>query len=132
MIENEATARDDLVTYSHRLKMEYGDDVPVYLVGHSLGGALSILVATSAPDTVKGVTLLAPFLGFHNPEALAKIMPVAKMVNLIYPTYKFKMSTENNVFGHNEHFFKDFRCRSLQISAHNACMNEVLLKKLHE
>lgn len=52
MIESEAIARDDLVTYSHRLKQTYGKDVPVYLIGHSLGGALSILLSTSAPETV--------------------------------------------------------------------------------
>jgi alpha-beta hydrolase superfamily lysophospholipase len=132
MIESEAFARDDLVTYSLRLKLMYGDDVPIYMVGHSLGGALSILVATSAPDTVKGVTLLAPFLGFHNPEALSKIMPIAKVVNWIRPTHKFKLNPEGNVFAYNEHFFNDKKCRSLQVSAQNAVLNETLLKKLHE
>ena len=132
MIESEVIARDDLVTYSRKLKQTYGDDVPVFLVGHSLGGALSILLSTTAPETVQGVSLLAPYLGFYDPQAMAKILPVAKAVNWVMPKYKFKLSDKNAVFPHNEHFFNDPLCKSLQITAHNACLNDRLFKILHE
>jgi len=43
---------------------------PVWLVGHSMGGAISVLIASKAPELVKGivaldpVTINAPFLTF--------------------------------------------------------------------
>jgi pimeloyl-ACP methyl ester carboxylesterase len=43
--------------------LEHQYDRPVYAVGHSLGGVLSMIVAAQRPDLVKGLIMLdAPFL----------------------------------------------------------------------
>ena len=52
MIESERIATDDLVTYNQRLKEELAPDVPIFLIGHSLGGSLSLLTANATPETI--------------------------------------------------------------------------------
>jgi pimeloyl-ACP methyl ester carboxylesterase len=47
------------------------DDIgePVHLVGHSLGGYLSLTVALQRPDLVRSLTLIASGPGYRDPEA---------------------------------------------------------------
>ena len=50
---------------------------PVFLVGHSLGGILSMMMAAKAPQLVRGVVLLdAPMLGGWK----AKLLKVGKRI----------------------------------------------------
>ena len=46
---------DDTLTVLHRERTE-----PVWLLGHSMGGAISLMLAARAPELVKGVILLDP------------------------------------------------------------------------
>jgi pimeloyl-ACP methyl ester carboxylesterase len=48
--------------------LEYADRGPVHLVGNSLGGAISVLVAATRPDLVRTLTLISPALPFLNPR----------------------------------------------------------------
>jgi len=55
-------------------------DAPVFMVGHSLGGFLSLMAASQAPKLVRGVLLLdAPILGGWR----ANIMNMAKRTQLV-------------------------------------------------
>ena len=47
---------------------------PVYAVGHSLGGVLSMMVAAQRPDLVKGLIMLdAPFLTAFEGKAIGTL-----------------------------------------------------------
>jgi len=48
--------------------IEYADRGPVHLFGNSLGGAISVLVASSRPDLVRTLTLISPALPFLDPR----------------------------------------------------------------
>jgi pimeloyl-ACP methyl ester carboxylesterase len=48
--------------------IEYAARGPVHLVGNSLGGAVSILVAGERPDLVRTLTLISPAMPFLDPR----------------------------------------------------------------
>jgi alpha-beta hydrolase superfamily lysophospholipase len=132
MLESEQIITDDLVTYSRKIKDSFGADVPVYLVGKSLGGTYAMITSVLTPDTYKGVTMIAPYLELYNPEAIKKYLPMAKLLNVFMPSYKLKLSPVGNVYPFNAHFFKDPLCRSLQITVHNVLLNSKLIKKVQD
>jgi pimeloyl-ACP methyl ester carboxylesterase len=53
------------------LSVVEGSGAPVHLVGHSLGGLLSLTVALGQPDVVRSLTLVASGPGFRDPDAQA-------------------------------------------------------------
>ena len=60
-------------------------DGPVWLVGHSLGGFLSIMLAAQAPQLARGVLLLdAPLLGGWRARALG-VAKTARLVGSVSP-----------------------------------------------
>ena len=52
------------MTFSQKVMDKYGGpDVPLFTIGHSLGGALQLFLAAEAPEMFKGMTLITPFVG---------------------------------------------------------------------
>ncbi|XP_036387855.1 monoglyceride lipase [Megalops cyprinoides] len=59
--------------------------LPVFILGHSMGGAISILTACERPDAFTGVVLIAPMVQV-NPEAATPFKVVlAKLLNHMLP-----------------------------------------------
>ena len=44
-------------------KTHYPFDTPIYLLGHSMGGALSVMLALKRPELIRGILLFAPAIG---------------------------------------------------------------------
>lgn len=91
MIESEKIIKDDLISYSKRIKERFAQDVPVFMIGHSLGGALAVITATEVPEIYRGVTLVAPYFDLYDKKALSKFLPVARMIARVWPSFKFKL-----------------------------------------
>jgi len=65
------------------------EEVPTFLMGHSLGGLLTLeLAASEYKDNYKGMTLLAPLIGLEDPVKIQKLLPFSKFLNLFLPTYQ--------------------------------------------
>ena len=47
------------------IKVNDGEDLPLFLVGSSMGGAIALAVANRLPEIVKGVVMLAPMLSLN-------------------------------------------------------------------
>jgi pimeloyl-ACP methyl ester carboxylesterase len=72
--------RDQLIAFVEAQKSE-----PAFLVGHSLGGVLSVIVAAHRPDLVAGVVLLdAPVIGGWRARALA-MAKATGLVSIVSP-----------------------------------------------
>jgi pimeloyl-ACP methyl ester carboxylesterase len=67
--EAERYSRDEGVADLERV---VADDAPVHLVGHSLGGQLSLVLALRRPAAVRTLTLIASGPGFRDPAARAR------------------------------------------------------------
>ena len=62
----EEMARDDLINFTEKVVEKYGGaDVPLFTIGHSLGGALSMIIACERPDLISGITMITPLVALH-------------------------------------------------------------------
>jgi pimeloyl-ACP methyl ester carboxylesterase len=72
--------RDQLIAF-----VEAQNSEPAFLVGHSLGGVLSVIVAAHRPDLVAGVVLLdAPVIGGWRAHALA-LAKTSGLAPIVFP-----------------------------------------------
>ncbi|CAG6021189.1 unnamed protein product [Menidia menidia] len=69
----------DLMTARH-------PDLPVFIVGHSMGGAISILTACERPSDFAGVVLIAPMVQMNPESATPFKIFVAKLLNHMLPS----------------------------------------------
>ncbi|KAG5837847.1 hypothetical protein ANANG_G00217370 [Anguilla anguilla] len=61
-------------------------DLPVFIVGHSMGGAISILTACERPKDFAGVVLIAPLVQM-SPESVSPVKVfMAKILNHVMPS----------------------------------------------
>ncbi|XP_068454519.1 monoglyceride lipase [Clinocottus analis] len=61
-------------------------DLPVFIVGHSMGGAISILTACERPSDFAGVVLIAPMVQMNPESATPFKVFVAKVLNHMVPS----------------------------------------------
>ncbi|XP_060912623.1 monoglyceride lipase isoform X2 [Labrus mixtus] len=61
-------------------------DLPVFIVGHSMGGAISILAACERPSDFAGVALIAPMVQMNPDSATPFKVFMAKVLNHILPS----------------------------------------------
>ncbi|KAJ0036512.1 hypothetical protein NQD34_005189 [Periophthalmus magnuspinnatus] len=60
--------------------------IPIFIVGHSMGGAISILTACERPSEFKGVVLIAPMVQMNPDSATPFKVFVAKVLNHMMPS----------------------------------------------
>ncbi|XP_028308482.1 monoglyceride lipase isoform X2 [Gouania willdenowi] len=60
-------------------------DLPVFIVGHSMGGAISILTACERPSDFSGVVLIAPMVQMNPDTATPLKVFFAKILNQVCP-----------------------------------------------
>jgi alpha-beta hydrolase superfamily lysophospholipase len=62
--------------------------MPTFLVGHSMGGMISLFLAAENPGKYAGTALLTPYIDQSKDtrDTLAKLMPAAKFLNWCWPT----------------------------------------------
>lgn len=80
---------DDLAEGHRLVKIRY-PDAPIFLVGHSQGGLLSLLYGGLSPDRLDGVVVSSPFLGVHpdsRPSPL--VLGVSRLVSKLTPKMMF-------------------------------------------
>uniref|UniRef100_A0A8C8DHU7 Monoglyceride lipase n=1 Tax=Oryzias sinensis TaxID=183150 RepID=A0A8C8DHU7_9TELE len=61
-------------------------DLPVFIVGHSMGGAISILTACERPSEISGVVLIGPMVQMNPESATPFKVFVAKLLNHMMPS----------------------------------------------
>ncbi|KAM9342584.1 monoglyceride lipase [Pholidichthys leucotaenia] len=62
-------------------------DLPVFIVGHSMGGAISILMACERPSDFAGVVLIAPMVQMNPDSATPFKVFMAKLLNHMFPSF---------------------------------------------
>lgn len=70
-----------------------GPELPLFLVGSSMGGAISLAVANKCPEIVKGVVMLAPMLSLSVGSMQRKALG---WLNAIVPTVPLIPSSSTN------------------------------------
>lgn len=74
----------DVLQHVDTIQKDY-PDVPIFLLGHSMGGAISILVAAERPTYFSGMVLISPLV-LTNPESASTLKVLAaKLLNFVLP-----------------------------------------------
>jgi acylglycerol lipase len=84
LIDRMSNATADLGTVVGKAREKAGDDKPVFLLAHSLGGCVGLQYTLENPGALDGLVLSAPLakLGAANPIQLA----AARVVSVVAPT----------------------------------------------
>ena len=134
VVEDESIASEDMLYFTEKIDEKFGGkDVPHFLVGHSLGGLISLMLSTQAPERFQGMTLYAPFmkLGFEQQQQFNKLKPYAKILNMIAPTWKLPFSSKE-MPSHLQHWRDDPRDKGAQICAQNVIATDKAIMRLHK
>ncbi|KAM3837964.1 monoglyceride lipase, partial [Diretmus argenteus] len=75
----------DSLQHIDLMKTRY-PDLPIFIVGHSMGGAISILTACERPDEFAGVALIAPMVQMNPDSATPFKVFMAKVLNHMLPS----------------------------------------------
>lgn len=74
----------DVLQHVDTIQKDY-PEVPIFLLGHSMGGAISILVAAERPTYFSGMVLISPLV-LANPESASTMKVLAaKLLNFVLP-----------------------------------------------
>lgn len=74
----------DLLQHVDTVQKDY-PEVPIFLLGHSMGGAISILAAAERPTHFSGMVLISPLV-LANPESASTLKVLAaKLLNFVLP-----------------------------------------------
>ncbi|XP_073501035.1 monoglyceride lipase [Phyllobates terribilis] len=77
-------------------------DLPMFICGHSMGGAISILMANERPAEFSGVILISPLV-LPNPESATSFKVfAAKILNHVLPNLSLGCIDPNNVSRNKE------------------------------
>lgn len=74
----------DVLQHVDTIQKDY-PEVPIFLLGHSMGGAISILAAAERPTYFSGMVLISPLV-LANPESASTLKVLAaKLLNFVLP-----------------------------------------------
>jgi acylglycerol lipase len=86
---------EDSLKFVLKAKEHYPEGLPVFLMGHSMGGAIATMVALSEPKLIRGAILLAPGL-CANPDFEPGLRKLVRCMNVCcgcLPTKKLDRKT---------------------------------------
>ncbi|KYO24848.1 monoglyceride lipase isoform X1 [Alligator mississippiensis] len=90
----------DSLQHIELMKKEH-PDLPIFILGHSMGGAISILTASERPNDFSGMVLISPLV-VASPEAATPIKVfAAKVLNFVLPNLSLG-SIDPNVVSRNK------------------------------
>jgi pimeloyl-ACP methyl ester carboxylesterase len=88
------------------------DNSPPWLVGHSLGGIVSLLCAAQYPELARGVVLLdSPILGGWRAYALGQAKRMPKLMQRLSPSRVSRQ--RRNEWGSRQAVFEHFRSKAI-------------------
>ncbi|XP_044532145.1 monoglyceride lipase [Gracilinanus agilis] len=74
----------DVLLHVDLMQKEYSE-LPIFLLGHSMGGAIAILTAAERPNNFSGMVLISPLVVASPESATTFKVLAAKVLNLVLP-----------------------------------------------
>ena len=76
----------DVEKFNELYLEKYGsDNVPKFLMGHSLGGCFSSFIAAESKQIYDGICFVAPYFDVYDRRLLDKLEPAVKMIYKVTP-----------------------------------------------
>jgi len=123
---------DDQYALTKTVNEQYDcNDVPTFLMGHSLGGLITCeLAASQYKDNYKGMTLLAPLIGLEDPVMIQKLLPFSKFLNYFMPTYQLALPQKGKPQAWCANFAADPLEQGGKICPHNVILTSSVVDTL--
>ena len=121
----------------HSFRVRIGEkfrDAPVFLLGHSLGGLISVLYTLEHSATVDGLILSSPALGLASPPG-ALLRASAQLISTVAPTVSFSTSVVSTHLSHDSAVAKAYSVDPLvhsRASARFFSSFEAAIREAHE
>ena len=97
-IDNFGEFRDDLLTFT-RLVANLEPGIPLFLMGHSMGGLIVLDFGLHHPQTVSGIIASAPHLS--DPPISPLIVTVGRLCSKIWPTFSMDAGFDTSGLSRN-------------------------------
>jgi lysophospholipase len=95
---------DDLQTMLAHLREQNGDALPLFLLGHSLGGLIAACHVQARPHSVDGLVLVAPFVGLKFTVPPWK-QSLARVVSGLWPTFHLPSGVPPELLSRDPEYF---------------------------
>jgi lysophospholipase len=95
---------DDLQTMLAHLREQAGGALPLFLLGHSLGGLIAACHVQARPQSVDGVVLVAPFVGLKFTVPPWK-QSLARVVSGLWPTFQLPSGVPPELLSRDPGYF---------------------------
>lgn len=97
----------DLKALVELARTENKDQLPVLLLGHSMGGLIALLFAGRYPQYIEGLILSSPLLGLPKPPPPV-LRVVAGMLSAIWPTFSLDNQLDPAMISHDPNEIKAY------------------------
>ena len=129
VVESWPSTVEDYFNFFGQYDDKYGgDDVPKYIVGHSMGALMSLHFTVMKPQMFKAMTIIAPYFTLYNEGMFARYRPYMKVLDTLFPTHRLiKFPTNGRQPEHIMHFVTDPIAFSRgKMAVRNASVTELL------
>lgn len=92
----------DCANFIQKAKTLYPSNMPFFLIGHSMGGALCVKASILIPEAVRGSILLAPALGVA-PDFEPLLQKVVRCLNCCFSSIRLK-ALDQSLVSRNPHY----------------------------
>ncbi|MGC9398348.1 MAG: lysophospholipase [Anaerolineae bacterium] len=99
--------RDDVRVFVKRMR-EQAVEIPLFLVGHSMGGLIVLDYALHYPQGLKGVVASGPALG-RGEDVSAALLFVGKVLSYVIPRLKLESGLNAAGLSHDEEVVRAYR-----------------------
>lgn len=91
-IESFTEFRQDLLSFKHIVAAQHAD-IPLYLMGHSMGGLIVLDFGLHHPDAIDGVIASAPYL--NDPPISPILRVLSRALSRIWPSFSLKVGLDS-------------------------------------
>jgi acylglycerol lipase len=98
---------DEAYSYCVQIRKVYSADIPLGLLGYSMGGAISIILAIKFPDLIHNLILNAPFIAFTTPSGKLPYHRDASAIAKFYPDMRVLPVPPCSLLGFMQPYFAD-------------------------
>lgn len=95
-VEHSRTFIDDVVQHVNLIKAKY-TDVPLFIIGHSVGGLITLKTALDNPNLFTGVALIGPALVIDPALASSFMVWLARRLAYWFPQFQLKSLNPDHI-----------------------------------
>ncbi len=99
------TFRDDVLSFTHLVTAQH-PDIPLYMLGQSMGGLIVLNFGLHYPQEVDGVIATSPHLS--DPPVSPILITLSRVLSTVWPTFSMDAGLDNTSISRDPNVVQDF------------------------